>query len=95
MNKLSQSKSIIITIVICIVVCIASNVATSIIFYNKGYNDNAPIASDGSPVVYVTPSGDRYHQKRCDYINDHNSISISKEEAIKKGYTACSHCKPK
>lgn len=57
MNKLKQYKSVIIAVIICIILC----TVTGTVLYHKGYNDNIPAASDGSPTVYITPTGKRYH----------------------------------
>lgn len=89
MNKLKQHKSVIIAVIICIILC----TVTGTVLYHKGYNDNIPVASDGSPTVYITPTGKRYHLQKCDYIGD-NSIPISVTEARNKGYTSCRKCKP-
>ncbi|MDQ3020105.1 MAG: hypothetical protein M3R36_06005 [Bacteroidota bacterium] len=43
--------------------------------------------------VYVTKSGKKYHTENCRYVsNSANPIDLS--DAIDKGYTACSVCKP-
>jgi hypothetical protein len=42
--------------------------------------------------VYVTKTGSKYHLDGCSYLR--SKISISKKDAIKNGYTACSRCKP-
>lgn len=60
--------------------------------YSKGFKDNQPIATDGSPTVYVSPSGSKYHYKNCQYITSNNEIAISGRQAIDKGYTPCSKC---
>lgn len=44
-------------------------------------------------VVYITKSGKKYHRAGCRYLKS-SQIKISKEEAIKKGYTPCSVCNP-
>jgi hypothetical protein len=50
-----------------------------------------PTSSD--EIVYITESGTKYHKKGCKYLSK-SQIPISKKEAIAKGYTACSVCKP-
>lgn len=100
MKQLSK-KHILIYIVLCITFIIIT-VATAFISYNKGYNigynngfeDNQPIAKDKTPIVYITPSGSKYHRKTCDYVNTNNIIEISTKQAKAKDYTACSHCIP-
>lgn len=61
--------------------------------YDKGYEDNRPRGSDGSPIVYVTKSGTKYHKEKCDYLAN-SSVEISREQAENKGYTPCSKCRP-
>ncbi len=50
--------------------------------------------SDGktSDTVFVTPSGKKYHKADCRFAAKGKGISL--DEAIKKGYQACSRCKP-
>lgn len=55
--------------------------------------DGAASARTGSVTVYVTKSGKKYHRKGCVYLR-RSSRAISLEEAIRKGYTPCSRCKP-
>lgn len=43
-------------------------------------------------IVYVTKTGECYHIEGCSYLK--SSIPISLEDAIAKGYRACSRCKP-
>lgn len=44
-------------------------------------------------VVYVTETGTKYHRAGCSYLKK-SSIQMSKQDAISKGYTACSKCNP-
>lgn len=44
-------------------------------------------------VVYVTPSGAKYHREDCSYISE-NATSMTIAEAENAGYTPCSRCKP-
>jgi hypothetical protein len=47
------------------------------------------------PVVWVTPSGKKYHTEGCRTIQkSKNLISMTKTEAIEKGYDACKICCP-
>ena len=46
-----------------------------------------------SQSVYVTKTGKKYHKETCRYLNN-SSIELSLADAIEKGYTACSVCKP-
>ncbi|KAF5034576.1 hypothetical protein DSECCO2_594680 [anaerobic digester metagenome] len=43
--------------------------------------------------VYVTPSGTKYHEKGCQYLNE-GGIPISLKEAKSGGYSPCSKCDP-
>jgi len=52
----------------------------------------------GKPVedtttVYITKTGAKYHRSGCRYLRK-SSISISKSNAIARGYTPCSKCRP-
>ena len=60
----------------------------------------APIPEpDPEPVVpqtktvYITKTGAKYHNEGCRYLSE-SKISISLEDAKKKGYTPCGVCKP-
>ena len=47
------------------------------------------------PVVWVTQSGKKYHTEGCRTIqNSKNLRSLTKAEAIGKGYEACKICRP-
>lgn len=43
--------------------------------------------------VYITRTGSKYHRATCRYLAK-SKIKISKKEAVKGGYTACSVCRP-
>lgn len=43
--------------------------------------------------VYITNSGAKYHRESCRYLSK-SKIAIDLQEAIRKGYTPCSVCKP-
>ncbi|MHC4661778.1 MAG: hypothetical protein ACYS8W_08820 [Planctomycetota bacterium] len=43
--------------------------------------------------VYITERGEKYHKKGCRYLKK-GSTTISKEEAIRRGYKPCKICKP-
>ncbi len=45
-------------------------------------------------IVYVTISGEKYHRAGCRYVKGRETFNCSKDEAIHKGYEACSICKP-
>jgi hypothetical protein len=44
-------------------------------------------------IVYITNTGSKYHRAGCRYLSK-SSIPIERKEAIAKGYTPCSVCKP-
>ncbi len=46
-----------------------------------------------SQTVYVTKTGQKYHQESCKYLSK-SSIPISLNDAVIKGYGPCSVCKP-
>ena len=46
-----------------------------------------------SDIVYITNTGEKYHRAGCRYLKK-SSIPIERKEAIAKGYTPCSVCKP-
>jgi micrococcal nuclease len=46
-----------------------------------------------SDIVYITATGTKYHRAGCSYLSK-SSIPIERKEAIAKGYTPCSVCKP-
>lgn len=84
-KKLHLLLSAVAVVIICVVVGVLS--------YSKGFTDNQPYASDGSPVVYITKNGTKYHRKNCDYLTD-STIGISYKQAEENGFSACSKCKP-
>ena len=44
-------------------------------------------------IVYTTATGEKYHLEGCRYLKK-SSIPITRQEAISRGYTPCSVCKP-
>lgn len=44
-------------------------------------------------VVYVTPTGSRYHRADCSHLKD-EVIPLVKDDAVEAGYTPCGSCKP-
>lgn len=44
-------------------------------------------------VVYITRTGEKYHQSDCRYLRQ-SKIQTTKKEAVKNGYSACKVCKP-
>ena len=49
--------------------------------------------NDESTLVYVTRTGTKYHLAGCHHLR-HSKIPITLAEAQKRGYSACSACKP-
>ena len=43
------------------------------------------------PMVYVTPSGSKYHNEGCQYIGKH-ATKMPLSDAKEAGYTACAKC---
>lgn len=76
---------------ILIITCIITGIICYKTGYEKSLKENQPYSDDGSPTVYITPSGSKYHAKYCDYVNG-NAIEISLEQAEAQGYTDCSKC---
>ncbi len=60
-------------------------------------SDNASIVTNTedntSYTVYITETGNKYHSGSCSYLRK-SKISISKSDAVSRGYTACSRCNP-
>jgi len=44
-------------------------------------------------IVYITATGNKYHGAGCRYLSK-SAIPITRQEAIARGYTPCSVCKP-
>lgn len=56
----------------------------------------APTLPKREPIdetVYITKSGSKYHRAGCSYLKK-SKIPISKKDAIARGYTPCSKCRP-
>ena len=49
--------------------------------------------NDESAIVYITSTGTKYHQAGCHHLRQ-SRIPITLAEAGKRGYSACSVCKP-
>lgn len=52
---------------------------------------SAPYSGNENEIVYITPSGDKYHTANCRYAEDAIPISI---ERAKEHYAPCSYCNP-
>lgn len=59
---------------------------------------SAPHATQSSQeleaVVYVTPSGDKYHRQTCGHIQGKEAISMTAAKAKAAGYSPCKTCNP-
>jgi len=53
-----------------------------------------PIAKPTKDIVYITKSGTKFHRTTCRTIKKSKKIEITRQDAVKKGYTACKVCKP-
>ena len=51
------------------------------------------VEAGGSTTIYVTKTGSSYHRGSCRYLSK-SKISISLIDAVAKGYSPCSVCKP-
>lgn len=69
-----------IILVACVLFCVSASVFTV-------------SADNGSTIVYVTDSGEKYHSAGCRYLSrSQNSITL--EDAVNEGYSPCSRCNP-
>lgn len=64
---------------------------------NSSYTSNDSSYSSDKPgpnAVFVTPSGSKYHQSWCQYVNSKTNLSYYKSaaDAESAGYDACSVC---
>ena len=46
-----------------------------------------------SVTVYITTSGEKYHEKGCSYLSK-SAIAVNLNDAKEEGYTPCSRCHP-
>lgn len=49
--------------------------------------------SPATQLVYITPSGGKYHTRSCVYLSD-DAIPIALDDARRGGYQPCSRCQP-
>ena len=52
-----------------------------------------PSDKNQNDIVYITKTGKKYHRAGCRYLSK-SAIPIERKEAIARGYTPCSVCKP-
>jgi len=55
--------------------------------------EEQPPNQNQGDIVYITQTGKKYHRAGCRYLKK-SSIPITRQEAIARGYTPCSVCKP-
>ncbi len=48
---------------------------------------------NGSTIVYITNTGEKYHRGNCSYLRCSRRV-ISLVDAVQKGYDACLRCTP-
>ncbi len=53
-----------------------------------------PTTKPVKDIVYITKSGKKYHRTTCRTIKKSKKTEITRQDAVKKGYTACKVCKP-
>lgn len=51
-------------------------------------------AKPAKDTVYITKSGKKFHRSICRTLTRSKKIAISRQDAVKKGYTACKACNP-
>ena len=71
-------------------------IATLALIFTMFFSMAAPItcyAASGDTTVYVTATGSKYHNAGCRYLK-RSCFSISLQDAVDQGYTACSVCNP-
>ncbi len=58
-----------------------------------GITTEQPSDKNQNDIVYITKTGRKYHRAGCRYLSK-SAIPIERKEAIARGYTPCSVCKP-
>lgn len=87
-DKQKIATHIVIIILLCIPMAFLSY---AIIRLNNPVSYKTETVTATEPRVYVTTYGEKYHSAGCSYLAK-SSRAIGKQEAISKGYTACSRC---
>jgi hypothetical protein len=60
----------------------------------NGLTSSFVVAQPVTPdIVYITRTGEKYHRAGCRYLSQ-SCIPIERAEAIRRGYTPCSVCRP-
>jgi hypothetical protein len=74
---------------------------SAVLFAGMLLHANAALAGAAKPakpardIVYITKSGKKFHRAICRTLRrSKKKIAISRQDAIKKGYTPCKACNP-
>ena len=88
----TEKKRIAIHIIIVVVLCVPmAFLWYAVINANNATTYKTELVTATEPCVYVTTYGERYHSADCSYLYS-SKHAMGKQEAISKGYTACSRC---
>lgn len=67
-------------------------------FFTQLRSEGQGMAADEIPndqvIVYITPTGEKFHLKTCSSIRNSDLTEITIKEAIDEGYGACKICRP-
>lgn len=92
MNQSNKNSKIAVHIIIIFILCIPITFLWyAIINSNNNQSLKTETITAIEPKVYVTTYGECYHSAGCSYLAK-SQIPMGKQEAISKGYTACSRC---
>ncbi len=61
---------------------------------DKPFHADQLFFSESNTIVYITKSGDSYHNADCYTIKGHAQISLTQENAQDSGYHPCKVCRP-
>ena len=72
---------------------------SAVLFAGMVLHMNASLASapakPAKDIVYITKNGKKFHRSICRTLaRSKKKIAISRQDAIKKGYTPCKACNP-
>lgn len=62
-------------------------------YQEKSYNLSRQVGNRTGTMVYITPTGTKYHRASCSYIKG-SSTKIDLYDAKRQGYGPCSRCHP-
>lgn len=63
-----------------------------LLVFNRSEPGVRPNVTSPESIVYVTPSGEKYHISGCRYIKDKDTVEITIKDAETAGYGPCSVC---